>query len=74
MLNVLERVDDRYRKVMMTGHNPTMTYLMNRLANRDIFNMPTCAIAIISFDMLSWADVYSTDGMLLDYDYPKNKC
>ena len=74
MLKVLEKVDDRYRKVMMTGHNPTMTYLMNRLANSEVFNMPTCAVAIISFDMLSWADVYSTDGVLLGYDFPKNKC
>lgn len=74
MLKVLEKVDDGYQKVMMTGHNPTMTYLMNRLANSDVFNMPTCAVAIISFDMLSWADVCSTDGVLLDYDFPKNKC
>lgn len=71
MLGVLESVDDRYRKVMMTGHNPAMTYLLNRLANTNIFNMPTCAIAIIGFDMASWADLNSTDGVLLGYDYPK---
>jgi len=71
MLGVLESVDDRYRKVMMTGHNPTMTDLVNRLANTNMFNMPTCAVAIIGFDMASWADVYSTDGVLLGYDYPK---
>ena len=71
MLDVLESVDDCYRKVMMTGHNPTMTYLMNHLVNTHIDNMPTCAIAIIGFDMASWADLYSTDGVLLGYDYPK---
>jgi len=71
MLGVLESVDDRYRKVMMAGHNPTMTQLVNRLANTNIFNMPTCAVAIIGFDMASWADLYSTDGVLLGYDYPK---
>lgn len=71
MLSVLGRVDDRYRKVMMTGHNPTMTYLVNQLGNTSIINMPTCAIAIIGFDMASWADLYSTDGVLLGYDYPK---
>lgn len=71
MLRVLEKVDDRYRKVMMTGHNPTMTDLMNRLCNAGVMNMPTCAIAIIAFDMESWADLYSTEGLLLGYDYPK---
>jgi phosphohistidine phosphatase len=71
MLGVLERVDDHYRKVMMTGHNPTMEYLANRLCRTHHLNMPTCAIAIIGFDMSSWADLGSTDGMLLGYDYPK---
>jgi len=71
MQSALERVDDRYRKVMMFGHNPTMTYFMNRLASTNVFNMPTCAIAIIAFDMESWADLGSTDGVLLGYDYPK---
>jgi len=71
MLGVLESVDDRYRKVMMTGHNPTMAYLANQLGNASDLNMPTCAIAIIGFDMESWADLYSTDGVLLGYDYPK---
>ncbi len=71
MLNVLESVDDRYRKVMMTGHNPTMEYLANRLCRTHHLNMPTCAIAIIGFDMESWAELHSTDGVLLGYDYPK---
>ena len=71
MLGVLESVHDRYRKVMMTGHNPTMTCLLNRLADTNVSNMPTCAIAIIGFDMASWANLYSTDGVLLGYDYPK---
>lgn len=71
MQSVLKRVDDHYRKVMMVGHNPTMTFLMERLGNTNVFNMPTCAIAIIGFDMASWADLDSTDGMLLGYDYPK---
>jgi phosphohistidine phosphatase len=71
MLGVLESVDDRYRKVMMAGHNPTMEHLANRLSNTGYLNMPTCAIAIIGFDMESWADLDSTDGALLGYDYPK---
>ena len=71
MQSVLEKVDDRYQKVMMTSHNPTITFFMNKLANTDVFNMPTCAIAIIGFDMASWSDLSSTDGVLLGYDYPK---
>lgn len=71
MLDVLERVDDQYTSVMLVGHNPSMTDLMNRLSGAGVYNMPTCAIAIIGFDMASWGLVRSTDGLLLGYDFPK---
>jgi len=71
MRSVLEELDDRYQKVMMVGHNPAMTMLMNILGNTSVANMPTCAIAVIGFDIASWADLYSADGDLLGYDFPK---
>lgn len=71
MKELLEEQDDRYQKVMIVGHNPAMTGLMNDLADTSVYNMPTCAVAVIGFDMNSWADLHSTDGDLLGYDYPK---
>ena len=72
MANVLQDIDDRYQKVMMVGHNPTITGLMNTLGDKSVANMPTCAIAVIGFDIASWVDLYSTGGELLDYDFPKS--
>jgi len=71
MLDVLETVEDQYDTVMMVGHNPTMTNLLNTLARTDVWNMPTCAIAIVGFDMTSWAKVQGTTGDLLGYGIPK---
>ena len=71
MRELLEELDDRYQKVMIVGHNPAMTGLLYDLAESSVFNMPTCAIAVIGFDMESWSDLYSTAGDLLGYDYPK---
>ena len=71
MQGVLEGLDDRYDKVMVVGHNPTMTYHMNTLANTSVDNMPTCAVAVIGFEIASWADLYRAGGELLDYDFPK---
>jgi phosphohistidine phosphatase len=68
---MLGGLDDRYRKVMIVGHNPAMTGLMSTLGNTSIYNMPTCAIAVIGFDTRYWADLHSTDGELLAYDFPK---
>lgn len=72
MLTMLEGVDDRYQKVMIVGHNPAMTSLMNSLCDASVDNMPTCAVAVINYDMASWSELMSEEGRLLDYDFPKN--
>ena len=72
MLKMLEGVDDHYQKVMIVGHNPAMTSLMNSLCDAPVDNMPTCAIAVIGYNMASWSELSSADGNLLDYDFPKN--
>jgi phosphohistidine phosphatase len=71
MLRTLERVDDAFQRVMMVGHNPVMTRLLNQLSGADVWNMPTCAIAVIAFDMDSWGLVDCTAGELLAYQTPK---
>ena len=71
MTTMLEKLDDHYQKVMIVGHNPAMTSLMNTLADTSTINMPTCAIAVIGFDIPSWSELDSVDGDLLGYDYPK---
>ncbi len=48
-----------------------MTDLVNSLTGTRIWNVPTCGIAIVGFDLDSWADVCDTDGELLGYDFPK---
>ena len=73
MVNLLEGLDDRYQKVMIVGHNPAMTSLLNILSDSSVDNMPTCAIAVIDFDMASWSGMSMTGGTLQDYDFPKNQ-
>jgi len=72
MLTLLEGVDDRYHKVMIVGHNPAMTSLMNSLCDASVDNMPTCAVAVIDYKMMSWSALRSIEGDLQDYDFPKN--
>jgi len=72
MLNLLENLDDGYQKVMIVGHNPAMTTLLNILSGSSIDNMPTCAVAVIDYPMASWSELRSAEGQLLVYDFPKN--
>ena len=72
MLELLESLDNGFQKVMIVGHNPAMTTLMNTLCERSVNNMPTCAVGIIEYDIASWSELSSADGQLLSYDFPKN--
>ena len=72
MLSMLENLDDRYQNVMIVGHNPAMTSLLNIFSEAPVDNMPTCAVAVLSFDMTSWSELDVTNGDLLVYDFPKN--
>jgi len=71
MVDLLEKLDDKYKKVMIVGHNPAMTSLLNILCDSPIENMPTCAVAVIRFDMTSWSELTMSDGELLAYEFPK---
>ena len=57
MIAVLQKVKDDVNTVMIFGHNPGFTDLANILSGSDIYNIPTCGIAEIDFDILSWSRV-----------------
>ena len=71
MVDLLEKLDDKHKKVMIVGHNPAMTSLLNILCDSEVENMPSCAVAMLDFDMESWSELTMTDGELMDYEYPK---
>ena len=72
LLAILQRLDDRCAEVMLVGHNPDMTGLVNMLCGPVISDMPTCAIAMIRLNMDGWSETGAVIGELADYDFPKN--
>lgn len=68
LLQVINRIDDRYEKVMLVGHNPGVSYLTEWLTgSREAGNMTTCGVAQVQLDLTSWADVNQNCGTLLQY-------
>ena len=69
ILNFICDIDNNYESVMLVGHNPTITELINHITNIKIDYMPTCGIAIIEFEK-NWMDI-NKNGQLIDFMYPK---
>lgn len=56
LLQLIEEVGGDHKRVMLVGHNPLLSELVLRLADKDV-NLPTCAVAVLRFDTKSWAKI-----------------
>ncbi len=67
----LQALPDKYQRVMVVGHNPTMERLVNYLTGH-IERMPTAALAHIDLPIQQWAALdLDTKGTLVNLWTPK---
>jgi len=66
LLEELYGIDDAVESVMVVGHNPTLTDVVNIFAKEMIDNLPTSAVAAIHFKTKHWEQI-DTCRYKLDY-------
>ena len=71
--SLLSKTDNTHDSVMIFGHNPGLTYLINDLCDFYLVNLPTCGVCGIEFDIESWATLPKIKGKKFYYDFPKSK-
>ena len=54
IFNELFGLDDSITSVMVVGHNPTLTDLVNHFSKTMIDNLPTSAVASVTFKTAQW--------------------
>lgn len=72
LLALIRGFDQDWQMVFLIGHNPGLTELGHLLVDRQIENLPTCALLVIDFDLDHWNEVGPRGGRLWLYDFPKN--
>ena len=71
LLRCVQSLDDRWRSVALVAHNPGLTQLCNDLSDAGIDNLPTCAVAMIEFELDSWKAVHPDAGRLKRFHFPR---
>ncbi len=71
LLACVHSLDNRYESIALVAHNPGMTDLCNHLSGESIANLPTCAVAVIEFDLDDWQAVNQDMGRLVLYEFPR---
>lgn len=71
LIDLINEQDDYLDGLMLFGHNPGMTYLVNDLSDLDLDNLPTCGVAVLQFDVNSWSEIGDGIAFAAEFDYPK---
>ncbi|HEY4274871.1 MAG TPA: histidine phosphatase family protein [Rhizomicrobium sp.] len=84
ILGLIQAVPVRSESLMVIGHNPGLEELAAFLARepvrrkererRDVLEekFPTCALAVLDFDIARWRDIQPGEGTLEDFVRPKD--
>jgi len=73
LLDVLVAQDATFNNIMLVGHNPGLTDLVNYLVPGLTHNLPTSGVLSVSLAQDDWS-LYERPGVeLLLHDYPKRK-
>ena len=71
LLCKIQEVCESFNRIMIVGHEPTISAATSRLISGGLFRFPTAAIARIDFDTDSWQDISSGNGQLIWFFPPK---
>ncbi|HEY9117087.1 MAG TPA: histidine phosphatase family protein [Roseivirga sp.] len=71
--SLIREFPNEHECIMIFGHNPGLTYLINELSDLKLDNLPTCGVCGIEFQIDNWKVVKKGSGRKFYYDFPKNK-
>jgi len=68
----IHQVDEAYSHIVIVGHNPTITLMVNLLARDNVTeSMPTCCIVSLAFENCkSWSAISPHTGIMIRHVFP----
>ena len=73
MLDIIQDQEDYLDGLMLFGHNPGMTYLVNDLSDLDLGNLPTCGVVVLQFAVDCWTEIGEEAAVTAEIDTPKKQ-
>lgn len=72
LLDIVNGLPSKAKKVMVFGHNPGFSKLLAFLSG-EYYDLPTCACALVQMEIGEWIYLYENCGTLKSYHYPVKK-
>ena len=71
-LDVINNIESGYKKVILIGHNPTVSYLSDYLTSAPLEGMAPGSFIEIEFEGQAWKEIAQNTGTFLTYQSPEN--
>jgi phosphohistidine phosphatase len=71
LMTTIREIKDEYNTVMLFGHNPGISNIVNLIGNKFLPAIPTCAVAGVELKVNSWSEVERSCGKIILFEYPK---
>ena len=71
LLAMINNTSDEHSKLLVVGHNPTISYFAEYVSGEPIGTMSTAGIVFITFNVDSWEEVSQDVGKFIFYEYPE---
>lgn len=72
LITIVQALDESIHRIMIIGHNPSLSWFSDFLCDDPSLNLPTCGVCGIELDCHSWQDVEEVPGKCIVFDYPRN--
>jgi len=63
--------EKHFESILVVGHNPQVTELVNMLTEEHISKIPTVGVVAINFDIEEWSELEEAQGEIDFFIYPK---
>jgi len=71
IFKIISETPEKYESLLLFGHNPTITAMVNSFDGNSLANLPTAGIAEISLDIDSWNSFTPGEGNIQKVYFPK---
>lgn len=71
IINIISKVENNFNSVMVIGHNPGLTELINQYTIINIYNLPTTGVVKVEFKGDKWDRITENKGIIVYKKFPK---
>lgn len=65
VINFIKSLDNRYKSIMIFGHNHAFTSISNIFGDKFIDNLPTSGLVVINFEVDLWQDINQGETQII---------